>query len=169
MNVCHKEKNTDVSVSLNLVQTFLSAHLFEQDFTFWIHLCTRACYHVAHQQDESAASSAEKYLTDDIFSFCVGRKGKTVPSERVTAVISFLFSNELFSCVSFCAISECFVTASFSYYCSLKWLRHFHMQSGAFCPLNFPFVFTDCPWSNDIFIPRWSADALDFPPTVFTW
>lgn len=77
-------------------------------------------------------------------SFVRAEIGKAVPFERATEVISVF--KWAFSCVSFCTISNCFVTASFSYYCLLKWLWHFHMQYGAICPLDFTFYQTaDCP------------------------
>lgn len=74
------------------------------------------------------------------------RKKKTVPFEQVTAVISFLFSNELFLVFHFASFLSALLPLHFLIIVKLKWLQHFHMQRAAFCPLDFMLFFFAHHW-----------------------
>lgn len=60
---------------LDILLLFLS---FSQVFTSSVRLCTCACY-CAARLDESAASSALRFLTNYTFFFCAGRNWKSGP------------------------------------------------------------------------------------------
>lgn len=77
-----------------------------------------------------------------ISSLLCRERRKTASFQQAPAVISFLSPNELSLVFHFAPSPSPFVAASFSYYCSQKWLGHFYFflfgtQSGAFCPLHF--------------------------------